>query len=158
MIFKIGVPRSVTEEGPDNVPIQRLVFDPFYFTLVILWAADGMTLQVANATEIEARSGIDVGETGWSDFIAWLHHQDRRLGGNGRGRPVKDMKHLIYREHTGAMETRELIRDGFPGAIRALEALRRTLTVQPQDRLGTLDGFEEHELEWQGDEEYVEDT
>ena len=153
VIFKIGVPRAVTEEGPDNVPVQRLVFDPFYFPLVILWGADGVSLTVANATEIEARSGIDVGETGWSDLIAWLHHQDRRLGGTGRGRPIKDLKHLIYREHHGALETREVIRDGFPGAIRAFEALRRTLTRTPQDRLGQLDTFTEAELEWEDQEE-----
>ncbi|WP_407540241.1 hypothetical protein Q0M94_02250 [Deinococcus radiomollis] len=158
VIFKIGVPRSVTEEGPDNVPIQRLVFDPFYFTLVILWGADGSTLEVANATEIEARSGIDVGETGWSDFIGWLHHQDRRLTGTVGGRPVKDMKHLIYREDRGALATRELIRDGYPGAIRVFEALRRTLTRVPHESLGRLSTFEEHELEWGGDEEQVEDT
>ncbi|WP_407572119.1 hypothetical protein [Deinococcus altitudinis] len=155
VIFKIMVPRSVTEEGPDDVPIQRLVFDPFYFTLVILWGADGSTLEVANATEIEARSGIDVGETGWSDFIGWLHHQDRRLGGTGRGRPVKDLKHLIYREDRGALATRELIRDQFPGAIRTLEALRRTLTPQSNDRLGTLDMFNESEIEW-ADEQTAE--
>ena len=148
VVFKIGVPRAVTEEGPDNVPIQRLVFDPFYFPLVILWGSDGVSLTVANATEIEARSGIDVGETGWSDLIAWLHHQDRRLGGTGRGRPVKDMKQLIYRENQGALKTREVIRDQFPGAIRAFEALRRTLTRTPQDRLGQLHTFGEDELQW----------
>ena len=152
VIFKIGVPRSVTEEDAQGVPIQRLVFDPFYFTLAVLWAADGVTLRVANTVEIESRSGIDVGESGWSDFIGWLHHQDRRLGGAGRGRPVKDLKHLIYRDHNGALETREIIRDVFPGAIRALEALRRTLSRQPQDRLGQLDTYSESELVWEDQE------
>ena len=149
VVFKIGVPRSVTGEDAQGVPIQRLVFDPFYFTLAVLWAADGVTLRVANTVEIESRSGIDVGESGWSDFIGWLHHQDRRLGGAGRGRPVKDLKHLIYRDHNGALETREVIRDVFPGAIRALEALRRTLSRQPQDRLGQLDSYSESELIWE---------
>ncbi|WP_407569910.1 hypothetical protein [Deinococcus altitudinis] len=86
VIFKIGVGRSVTEEGLDNVPIQRLVFDPFYFTLAIVWAADGFSLKVANTVEIEVRSGVDVGEGGWSDFLSWLHHQERRLTGTGGGR------------------------------------------------------------------------
>jgi hypothetical protein len=142
------VPRSLTEKGPDNVPIQRSEFDPFYFTLAIVWASDGFSLKGANTTEIETRSGVDVGETGWSDFVGWLHHQDRRLRGTGRGRPVKDLKHLIYREDRGVLATCELLRDQFPGAIRALEALRRTLSRLSIDRLGTLDHFSESEPEW----------
>jgi len=153
VIFKIMVPRSVTEKDPEGVPIQRQVFDPFYFTLAIVWAADGFSLKVANTVEIEARSGIDVGESGWSDFLGWLHHQDRRLTGTGSGRPVKDLKHLIYRDHQGALKTRESIRDTYPGAIRALEALRRTLTPVPHESLGTLSAFEERDLEWEENDE-----
>ena len=152
VIFKIGVGRSVTEDGPEGVPIQRLVFDPFYFTLAIVWASDGFSLKVANTVEIESRSGIDVGEGGWSDFLGWLHHQDRRLTGTGGGRPVKDLKHLIYRDHNGALETRELIRDQYPGSIRVFEALRRTLSRQPQDRLGQLDSYSDSELVWEDQE------
>ncbi|MGY2892768.1 hypothetical protein [Deinococcus sp. UYEF24] len=155
VIFKIGVGRSVTvaSSEPGEVPIQRLVFDPFYFTLAIVWASDGFSLKVANTVEIEARSGVDVGEGGWSDFLGWLHHQDRRLTGTGGGRPVKDLKHLIYREHQGALKTRELIRDEYPGAIRVFEALRRTLTPAPHENLGMLSTFLERELAWEEDDD-----
>jgi len=158
VIFKIGVPRSETAEDAEGVPIQRLVFDPFYFTLAIVWTSDGFSLKVANTIEIEARSGIDVGESGWSDFLGWLHHQDRRLTGTGGGRPIKDLKHLIYRDHRGALATRELLRDQFPGAIRAFEALRRTLTPVPHESLGTLSAFEEHDLEWDEEDEFDDGT
>ncbi len=158
VIFKIGVGRSVTQASPEpgQVPIQRLVFDPFYFTLAIVWASDGFSLKVANTIEIEARSGVDVGEGGWSDFIGWLHHQDRRLTGTGGGRPVKDLKHLIYREDRGALATRELIRDEYPGAIRVFEALRRTLTPMPHESLGTLGAFLERDLEWEDENDDYE--
>ncbi|MGY2893177.1 hypothetical protein [Deinococcus sp. UYEF24] len=71
-----------------------------------------------------------------ADPPALLHEARSRTGyrpltGTGGGRPVKDLKHVIYHEDRGALASRELIRDGYPGAIRVFEALRLTLTPSP---------------------------
>ncbi len=65
------------------MPVQCLVSGPFYFTLAIVRLGDLYSLKAAKTIEIKARSDIDVGESGWSDFLGWLHHQDRRLTGTG---------------------------------------------------------------------------
>lgn len=69
-----------------EMPVQCLVSGPFYLTLASVQLGDLYSLKAANTIEIKARSGIDVGESSWSDFLGWLHHQDRRLTGTGADR------------------------------------------------------------------------
>lgn len=123
-----------------------------FFNLVLVWDKRGSGIQVANSVEIEERSGIDVGEDGWRDFVRWVEHHDKRLAGAARGRPA-DPRALVFRDHSGGLETRRSILDTYPGALRAFEALRHTLTHTPEEYLGDLRTIAPEELQWQDDDD-----
>lgn len=102
-------------------------WEAYAFDLVIVWAEDGCSLDVANGVEIEAASGVWVGNEGWSSLCHWLEHHDDRLNrGTQRGRQFEDHNDLIWRVRSEAdgYRLRTNIAESYPGIERALEAVR----------------------------------
>ncbi|GAA3995329.1 hypothetical protein GCM10022631_01910 [Deinococcus rubellus] len=101
--------------------------EAYTFELVIVWAEDGCSLDVANGVEIEAASGVWVGDEGWTSLCRWLEHHDDRLNrGTQRGRQFEDHGDLIWRVRSegDGYRLRTNIAESYPGIERALEAVR----------------------------------
>ncbi len=108
--------------------------------LVLVWAPDGINLQVANREQLERSSGVDVGEAGWRDVERWVFDVLEKGEGRQSGRRAQDPAFLIYRrrespqdatlldhEEAVRLKLRQVIDEKYPGLPRALEAIRRSL-------------------------------
>lgn len=99
-----------------------------------LWNEEEARWDVDGAEEIERRAGVEPGEDGWRALMALLVYlrsetvNEERPGKRG---PKVDTHHLIYRAHGTSLLLRDPVRDRFPRAVLALEALRRTLAPLP---------------------------
>lgn len=100
----------------------------YYTRLTLVWAEDGITLDVANAPQLEGLTGVSVGADGWRSLCAWIEDQSERLEGRKQGRRQEDDGHLIYREHDGYLKFRPAL-EKYPGLLRAFACLRRSLTL-----------------------------
>lgn len=102
-----------------------------------LWNEEEARWDVDGAEEIERRAGVEVDEDGWRSLMALLVYlrseavNEERPGKRG---PKVDTHHLIYRAHGTSLLLRDPVRDRFPRAVLALEALRRTLAPLPAPR------------------------
>ncbi|KQR37748.1 hypothetical protein [Deinococcus sp. Leaf326] len=99
-----------------------------------LWNEQEARWDVDGAEEIERRAGLQVGEDSWRALMALLVYLRSETVNeerpNKRG-PKVDIYHLIYRVHGASLLLRDPVRDRYPRAVQALEALRRTLSPLP---------------------------
>ncbi|SMB85467.1 hypothetical protein [Deinococcus hopiensis] len=93
----------------------------FVFDFVAVYDETGGTHVMANAEKIERMSGVMVGTDGWRQLIALLTRFENKPGTKA------DAQTLIYEWVRDSLVLRRHIRDPFPRAALALEALRRTL-------------------------------
>ncbi|WP_339096212.1 hypothetical protein WDJ50_02665 [Deinococcus sp. VB142] len=118
---------SVRELPGDGTMIQH------YTRLTIVYAADGHTVTVANAAELESLTGLKVGPGGWAALCRWIEDQSERMDGRKQGRRQDDDEHLIYRNHKGHLELRAGLSDGL---VLALECVAQSLVrsdVSPEE-------------------------
>ena len=93
----------------------------------------GGSFVMANAEDIERMAGLQVGADGWRQLLALLTRFEDKPGRKA------DAASLVYVENGGFLELRRHVRDRFPRAVLALEALRRTLAP---DGIGLKRGLE----------------
>ena len=95
-----------------------------YTRLTIVYAADGHTVTVANAAELESLTGLKVGAGGWAALCRWIEDQSERMDGRKQGRRQDDDEHLIYRDDRGTLCLRTGVSDGL---VLALECVAQSL-------------------------------
>ena len=118
---------SVRELPGDGTMIQH------YTRLTIVYAADGHTVTVANAAELESLTGLKVGPSGWAELCRWIEDQSERMDGRKQGRRQDDDEHPIYRNDRGTLSLRAGLSDGL---VLALECVAQSLVrsdVQPEE-------------------------
>ena len=117
---------NLTVSEDDTIDLEDAEqWEAYTFELVIVWGEDGCSLDVANGVEIEAASGVWVGDEGWSSLCRWLeHHDDRLTRGKQRGRQFEDHDHLIWQPNGQHLRLRPVIGEKYPGLERAFEAVR----------------------------------
>lgn len=98
----------------------------YYARVVFIYHADGHTLIVANATELESLTGMQVGPPGWASLCRWVQDMSDRAGGRKQGRRQDDDETLIYRDNEGILRQRDGL-DQYPDLITALDCIRRAL-------------------------------
>ena len=120
--YRVNLP--VSED--DTIDLEDAEqWEAYTFELIIVWADDGCSLDVANGVEIEAASGVWVGDEGWSSLCRWLeHHDDRLTRGKQSGRQFEDHQHLIWQPNGQHLRLRPVIGEKYPGLERAFEAVR----------------------------------
>ena len=109
---------SVRELPGDGTMIQH------YTRLTIIYAADGHTVTVANAAELESLTGLKVGPGGWGALCRWIEDQSERMNGRKQGRRQDDDEHLIYRNDRGSLVLRSGLAEGL---VLALECVAQSL-------------------------------
>ena len=109
---------SVREQPGDGSMIQ------LYTRLTIIYGADGHSVLVANAAELESSTGLKVGAGGWAALCRWIEDQSERMDGKKQGRRQDDDEHLIYRDDGESL----VLRGGLsPDLVAALECVARSL-------------------------------
>lgn len=134
--------------GPQVVELPR--FQRMEFDFVAIEGAREIEVVDGEATEL--LSGIRVGADGWRDLVRLLTRLEVKPGTD------VDTQHLIYRPDHGTLQLRRHVRERYPRAVVALEALRQTLRpqVQPQgltqatqDWFGSAAGYQHRaEPDW----------
>jgi hypothetical protein len=113
---------SVRVQGDDGGMTQ------YYTRLTIVYAEDGHRVVVANRRELEALTGVRVGERGWASLCRWVEDLSDRAGGRKQGRRQDDDEHLVYRENEGDLRLRDSL-DSYPDLLLAFECVRRALVL-----------------------------
>lgn len=109
---------SVRELLGDGTMIQ------YYTRLTIIYGADGHSVLVANAAELESSTGLKVGPGGWAALSRWIEDQSERMDGRKQGRRQDDDEHLIYRDDGESL----VLRGGLsPELVAALDCIARSL-------------------------------
>ncbi len=123
-LFRVALPADPTL--PEDLDLEQVEeWQNWHFTLVIVWAEDGATLEVANGVEIEQESGVYVGEDGWRALTRWLEtHDDRLTQGAQQGRQFEDETDLIWRVNGSGLSLRTKVAQEYPAIVHALEAIR----------------------------------
>lgn len=115
-------------------PYTALKLTRLEFPFLALWDEENSTWDVANGPMLELISGLEVGEDGWRDLMGLLVYlRGEEVNGEKSGKPGRkaDALHLIYRENEGHLKPLPVTKR-FPRALLALEALRRSLNINPQ--------------------------
>lgn len=129
---------SVRDYGEEDEGGGERAFTQYYFRLILVWAADGHTLEVANAPELEAAAGLDVGAPAWRDLCRWIDEHSSPEGRARKGRPVADDMHLIFMDDGGHLRPRKFVQDRYPQLLAALSCLRRAMLWGSLDDLPDL--------------------
>ncbi|MBZ9715294.1 hypothetical protein [Deinococcus multiflagellatus] len=105
------------------------------------------TLALLNGPDIERASGLPVGPDGWRQLLDLLTRFE-----SGKPGQAPDPLELVWYSESGKLTLRRHIRQRYPRAVLALEALRRVLTpVQPASRDQDLAFELDDEPEWVAD-------
>lgn len=100
------------------------------------------SLTVLNGPDIERDSGIQVGVDGWRQLIDLL----TRFDDPGKSGKAPDPLELVWHRDGEGLSLRRHIKQRYPRAVHALEALRRTLTPVPERQKGRGD---EPDIHWE---------
>ena len=100
----------------------------------------GNSLTVLNGPDIERDSGIPVGVDGWRQLIDLL----TRFDDPGKSGRAPDPLELVWHRDGEGLSLRRHIKQRYPRAVHALEALRRTLTPVPEREKGRRDDKDAH--------------
>jgi len=126
----------------------------FEFDLEGMWSEAGDEILVANAAELEDLSGIPVGPGGWQQLVRLL----TRVSLDDRPGRTPDPEHLIWRprrDKKSGYELRPPVKQHYPEAVVALEALRWTLRPEfraPEEKDRIDEAQEEAgRADWQND-------
>ncbi|AZI45319.1 hypothetical protein EHF33_20635 (plasmid) [Deinococcus psychrotolerans] len=136
--------RDYAEDGED--------YTQWYFRLMLIWHEDGQQLVVANAPELEASTGMEVGEGSWRALCRWIEEHSSPEGRANRGRPVEDDAHLIFLDNNGHLRPRRFVQDRYSGLLDAFSCLRRAM-IWKVDELPELQEREARafEIDWDDD-------
>lgn len=103
-------------------PLRR-----YTFRLLALWREDGAELEVVNGHEVALDSGVEVEPEAWSQLVRLLTRVETKPGSK------VDPLELIYRSDRGHLVLRGHIKQHYPKAVAALDALRRSLRLELRD-------------------------
>lgn len=120
------------EHYEDGVGYQGMT--QWYVRLSIVYAADGYTVTVANAEELESLSGLRVGPRAWKNLCRWIEDHTERMNGRKQGRRQDDDRHLVYRDHNEVLELRKSVAIKWPELPRALECLRLAMQLDLKEQ------------------------
>lgn len=113
--------------------LTALQLTTFTFPFLALWDEEKGVWDVANSGVLEVVSGLEVGEEGWRDLMGLLVYlRGETVNGEDSGKRGKkaDERHLIYRTNGVQIRPRLFIAKRFPRALIALEAVRRSLSLE----------------------------
>lgn len=117
----------------------------YYTRLTVIYDADGYSVTVANAHELESRTATHAGEAAWRDLCRWIEDTSDRREGKRQGRRQDDDAHLVYRDNDGHLRLRESIQQLYPRLPAALEVIRRALEPALSDvDMNDIPGDEKH--------------
>ncbi|WP_295817987.1 hypothetical protein [uncultured Deinococcus sp.] len=98
----------------------------YYARLIVLYGADGHTLEIANIRELHAVTGARATPQAWRSLCRWIEDHSDRAEGKKPGRRQDDDEHLIYRDVEGYLKIRASL-EQYPDLLQAFEVIRRAL-------------------------------